>query len=119
MFRKAALLSLVLIFALAGAGCPTVRYGRVPPTARLEADLTPRVSTKADVLRVLGPPRGYGRAQLRAAGTPRDTWFYEAIVAPPSGDVRIKFLLVYFDGEVFDGYFWFSSLKDAPPILQR
>jgi hypothetical protein len=88
-----------------------MHYGRMPETRPLAEELTPQVSTKEDVLRALGPPRGYGMANMLDVVGPRSIWYYE------SADVSIKelgvaMLLVFFDGELFDGYMWFSSIEE-------
>ena len=101
------------------AGC-TIKYGRAPATDRLENELKPRVSNKADVLRVLGAPRGYGQARIGSLPADRVIWFYEVTEAGIiSGDIRFKFFLVYFDGDKLDGHLWFSSLGWAPSKIQR
>lgn len=119
MLRRAAASGALIAVGFLMAGCPTVRFGREPATARLVTDLVPHVSKKADVLRVLGRPRGGGAVQLHATEPRHETWFYERIEARLSGEATIKFLLVYFDDDVFAGYFWFSSLAGAPSLLQR
>ena len=82
------------------AGCMTVKFGRPPATERIEKELKPRVSTKADVLRVLGAPRGYGQALITSVGHKRTIWFYELTEAKIwSSEVRFKLLLVFFDGD--------------------
>ena len=46
---------------------------------------------------------------LPGTTTPQPTWtyYYEA---GTFRDARRQYLWVYFDGDVYDGYMWFSSL---------
>jgi len=83
----------------------------MPETRPLVEELTPQVSTKEDVLHVLGPPRGYGMAKMIEVAGPRTIWYYESMDAS-SMKIRIAMLLVFFDGELFDGYMWFSSIEE-------
>jgi len=101
---------LVLVLVVLSAACATLHYGRMPETRLLVQDLTPQVSTKADVLRVLGSPRGYGKARLAEVSGPRTIWYYEETDAS-AAKIKLGMLLVFFDGELFDGYMWFSSLE--------
>jgi hypothetical protein len=120
------------------AGCVTIRYGSPPKTDRLES-LKLGVSSKAEVQSVLGAPRGNGMLRHSAntlqyvqkftadPGKPmgldmpidsdptrRTMWFYEYSEA--SGrNVDLKFLLIFFLGEHYDGHLWFS----ASNVLER
>jgi len=106
--RKVLLLLVLVGFSPA---CMTMHYGRMPQTRPLVEDLTPRVSTKADVLRVLGSPRGYGMARLAEVSGPRTIWYYESTDASLA-EIKLAMLLVFFDGELFDGYMWFTALEE-------
>jgi hypothetical protein len=66
-------------------------------------------STREEVLAVLGAPEGKGREMLPMTAAPRTTWqyYYEEGTLQ---DARRTFLFVYFDGDLYDGYFWVSSL---------
>ena len=119
-------------------GCITIRWGTPPMTDQLDA-LKVGISDKAEVQRVLGEPRGLG--MLRHSGKPaaylqkivadpgspmgltrpydpdptrRDMWFYEYTEGTTS-TMDLKFLLIFFLGDTYDGHLWFSSSK----ILQR
>lgn len=119
-------------FAFLLAGCVTIRYGSPPRTDRLES-LKLGVSSKADVESVLGAPRGNGMLRHSAnqsqyiqkitadPGSPiglnvpldsdptrRTMWFYE-YAESSGGSVDLKYLLVFFLGDRYDGYLWFSS----------
>jgi len=91
-------------------GCMTIQYGRMPETRPLVDSLTPKVSTKEDVLNTLGPPRGYGAASMVGIDDSRTIWYYEALKATTK-NVDLAMLLVFFDGEKYDGYMWFSSIE--------
>lgn len=106
----------VACFALAAflAGCATsVKYGS-PPKVNQIGLLKQGVSVKSDVLAAFGEPRGYGSSRFHALPTPREIWFYEYM---ESDGVRtqLKFLLVFFDADRYDGHLWFasSSLMDV------
>jgi hypothetical protein len=89
----------------------TVKIGSMPDTGALQAQLTLNVSTKADVLKVLSPPRGYGMARLPPDYAPRVLWFYEYMEVDPQLNVGLKTLVVIFDGEQYSGTFGFLQWK--------
>ena len=92
---------------LLSACATSARFGFPPKVDRLET-LKQGESTEADVLLTLGEPQGRGLAQLSARITPRRIWLYELRqIDGASG--RQKLLFIFFDGERFDGYLWFSS----------
>lgn len=121
------------LFVFLLTGCVTIRYGSPPKTDRLES-LKLGVSSKADVQSVLGAPRGHGMLRHSAnplqyvqkftadPGSPigltvpidsdptrRTMWFYE-YQETSGGPVDLKYLLVFFLGDVYDGHLWFSSV---------
>ena len=104
----------VVCLTLLFAGCTTIKIGSVPDTMAL-TQLSQNVSTKADVLSVLGPPRGYGMVRLFNESEPRVLWFYEYLEAHGQ-NIHLKMLLVIFDGEKFSGHFWFSSFEKVKVI---
>lgn len=111
------LVSLFLILnSLALWGCSdfAFRFGRMPDTSKLETSLQPNISTKANVLEVLGEPRNSGGALLPGHDSPRDMWVYYFEEGSLSDDRRI-FLFVFFKEGHYDGYKWFSSLSGARP----
>ena len=89
-------------------GCATkIVYGSPPKVSQLEK-LNIGISTKSDVLATIGEPRGYGVGHYSADTSPREIWFYEYM---ESDGLRtdLKFLLMFFDAERYDGHLWFSS----------
>jgi hypothetical protein len=68
------------------------------------------VSTKADVQALLGVPNGPGSSQFPALGAPdqREIWYYEDIAFAGSA-MRMQMILVFFKGNLFDGYLWTSG----------
>lgn len=104
---------LSILVVLMTAGC-SIKFGRVPPTDKLDNSLTPLLSTKADVLETVGPPRGYGMARLPARShKPWTIWFYEYTKASGvTGKIELKMLLVFFEEEKYVSYLWFSSLEE-------
>jgi hypothetical protein len=103
------LMSLCMIASLS-AGCMTTRYGWQPQVDRL-ATLQPGISKPGEVLMALGEPRGYGTVRYIKDVNPRKIWFYEYLETSGflSADVKVKFLLIIFDNEAYEGYFWFFS----------
>ncbi len=103
--------------ALVPACMPTKRTtGAFTEVTRLESDLQRRISTKAEVERLLGAPKGPGGALLPAYPKPSDVWFYQDFEiddiksegAVYRYNVRQQILFVFFDKDVFDGFFWYS-----------
>jgi len=89
-------------------GCATrLEMGAPPRVERLEL-LTPHVSTRNDVLITLGEPRGHGAAHLSPSSSRQEVWFYEHSVSEGM-DIRFSMLLVFFSGDVYDGYMWFAD----------
>ena len=110
----------VVCLTLLFAGCATAKYGR-DPDIRALTQLSQNVSTKADVLKSLGPPRGYGMARLFNESEPRVLWFYEYVKIEGLMDrmsLDLNMLVVIFDGEKFSGHFWFSSSDKVKVIHQ-
>jgi hypothetical protein len=108
--------------ALFVVGCTEISYkaGTEPNVDVLETSLRIGKSTQADVLAMLGKPNGKGVTMLPIDAEARKMWSYyyeEGIVrATDSGninaDMRRKFLFIYFHDEWYDGYMWFSSLRE-------
>lgn len=98
------------LFALMLGGCMTLTYGVAPQTDRLD-ELSIGKSQRGDVLLVLGQPRGKGAADVSPRYGRRTIWFYEYVESDGQA-VRLKMLLVYFVGDVYDGHLWFSSVGD-------
>ena len=100
------LLALVLPFVFGGC-ITTMPFGSPPRQGALER-LKPGQSTAADVLLILGEPRGDGAVRWTPAVSSRKVWYYEYIEAG-SGRADTKILLMFFDQDRYDGYLWFSS----------
>jgi hypothetical protein len=100
------LIVLYMVAALS-AGCMTLQYGWQAPVGLLKS-LSPGISTSAEVLMALGEPRGRGIVRYTREVAPRKIWFYEYVETDGKA-VKIKFLLVLFEKEVYDGHLWFFS----------
>ena len=99
------------------SGCFSASYGTMPLTDRLD-QLEIGKSERADVLLVLGEPRGEGGAELiQQRGRPREAWYYEYVTGSStmggSTTIRLKMLVVFFENDKYDGYMWFSSVSEA------
>ena len=100
------LAALLLIGCIAGCA-GSIRWGAAPRVDRLDG-LKPGTSTTADVLLALGEPRGRGATRFSPDLPPRSTWFYE-LVESDGKNVKLKILVVFIDGQRYDGHFWFAS----------
>ncbi len=110
-----------LALALVAVGCSEIRYktSAGPNIDVLEESLQIGESTPADVLAVLGKPNGEGVTMLPVDADARKMWSYyyeEGSVRVLDGghidaDMRRTFLFIYFDDDSYDGYMWFSSLR--------
>ncbi len=100
---------LIASLALGGLqGCATRMEIGAPPRLDRLAQLTPNVSTRNDVLLTLGEPRGYGAARLDPGFKQQRVWLYEYSVSEGK-NVQISMLLVFFSGDAYDGYMWFTD----------
>lgn len=122
-YRAMAFLTAVLVMVapvlLTGCGTIQVRAGKKPDISVLQGSLQVGKSTQQDVRAALGDPDGQGRSMLPWQDSPRSVWtyYYEEGVLDLGGgnsDDRRIYLFVYFNGDRFDGYMWFSSLKPSP-----
>jgi hypothetical protein len=114
--------ALLLALVLGTTACSidmNIRMGRRPDIAALEQRLRIGQSSSDDVLAALGPPNGKGAAMLPVDSGPRVMWHYNYSESPvhmeipgeTRADPRTLSLFVFFDGDRYDGYLWFSSLK--------
>jgi hypothetical protein len=117
------LLVLVILVSFT-AGCSgaysRARVGNRPNISLLENSLRLGESTRADVAAALGEPFGRGIAMLPVDPRPNAgamwSYYYEEDLVrdimsqQPSGESRRIFLFIFFDGNIYDGYMWFSSL---------
>lgn len=122
---------LALLSALA-SGCAQGVTARVfPEVGRIERELKPGVSTKADVEKVLGTRKGVGNAVLPADPRPYEIWDYSDIEATGRReiyvglmtqsfevDLRQQVLWVFVDKEVFDGFVWWSNMGEPVSVAK-
>lgn len=116
----------IALFALAGcAPTPSVGTGAFRNAADVSTRLQRGVSTKSDVQNLLGVPNGDGSSLFRnVAGGPRQIWYYEDLATTDASSrggvmtiaLRQQILLVFFKGDVFDGYLWTSN--NAPASIR-
>ena len=111
---------LLLFVACSEGGCAveTVKKYAIQQTALLETDFVRGVSTKADVLRLLGEPDGagqiggfYGLRGMNHVGEgPYDAWYYSSAQAALGLKMSSKNtdILVFFHGNVYEGFYWFT-----------
>ena len=113
-----ALLWVLSMTLLTGCAPNRLTTGAFTQVARIDSELERGVSTKEDVQRILGPPKGGGSAIVPPDRGLREVWFYDDIellnvTSPKPGimkmDVRQQILLVFFQEGVFDGFMWFSN----------
>ncbi len=138
MLKHVALpLGLVLAWGVAGVRAADVGSGVFRAVQAVEAQLKRGVSTKADVQQLLGVPNGSGAALLPTPEFNRERalkaseagffsssdfgqkelWYYEDIeitdLKSTEGvyvaNMRQQLLLIFFKGDVFDGYFWTTN----------
>lgn len=92
------------------------RGGRRPDLTALSQRLRLGESTVEDVLAALGPPVGKGQLMLPIDAASRTMWSYNysegffKMGGDSSGDIRGLTLFVFFEGDRYNGYMWFSSL---------
>jgi hypothetical protein len=124
----AIILSLVMGL-LAGCAQPkAMTTGPFLNVERIDADLKRGVSTKSDVERVLGRPNGKGETLMPPTQTRRgEVWtYYNSHTGEPrisagrtGGSVRVdvdsrdQMIMIFFDGDKFDGYLWFLQVTTA------
>jgi hypothetical protein len=117
-FRQA-IVTLVPAFALAAASeAADVSLGAFRNADALGATLERGKSTKADVRKILGVPNGSGSALFPALGVDgREIWYYEDVEVTGTkrindhyeSTMRQQIMLVFFKGELIDGYFWTTN----------
>ncbi|SRR6266404_238560 len=108
-FVNGAIVASVAAILLTVSGCaPTVAYGVKPQTDRL-SQFVPGQTKAADILLSLGEPRGKGAAHPSPGLPPREIWFYE-YVRSDGKTANLDLLLVFMNGDSYDGHLWFSSV---------
>jgi hypothetical protein len=118
---------LVCVLPAALADSPPAAKSATDRAAAL-AQLVRGTSTRADVQQLLGPASGTGGSKLPPDWQTRDVWFYELIrtgkMTPETGpdaagrktihvDMLQDILLVFFAGDLFDGYMWYTNVGAA------
>ena len=111
----------VAVVGLAGvAGCTAaqVTTGAFVQVGRIETELKRGVSTKMDVQRLLGAPKGIGATVLPTDSRPREVWYYEDVaITDIKGEgpgvmrasSRQQIILIMFNRENFDGFVWYAG----------
>ena|SRR5579872_5233769 len=113
-FRAAACVSAIGFACAVLSGCAattqTVKNQAFKQLGSLQSDLERGVSTRADVLRLLGQPDGRGGAAFTSEAGQADVWYYESTdISLMSLDGNQRILIVFFRNDVFDGYMWFKT----------
>lgn len=101
LFRTILLMGTLTVLS----GCSVAFNFGTPPRIDQLKLLRPGISNSTEIRRILGEPRGNGETYLSIGH--RTIWFYD------SGQVdrdrtQIRYLLVFLDGETYDGYLWFD-----------
>jgi len=107
----------VLTLLVALAGCASMQFGAPLRIDRIDS-LTPKVSLKSDVLLALGEPSGTGAMRFNPQIARRDVWFYEHLNVDSSlvgSSQKVTILLVFFDGDRYDGHYWFGEQQRMGP----
>jgi hypothetical protein len=112
--RLAGSMVLTLAWLLTGCGTMRIEAGTNFDTGKLESELRPGISTQRDVAQALGQPYGKGGALLPFHDAPRVTWTYfreRGDLDPGSGSINDQrvYLFVFFRGDTYDSYMWFTS----------
>ena len=90
------------------AGCATTAKFGSPPKVNELSTLTQGISRKSDVLAAFGEPRGYGAGLFSPDIATQEIWFYE-YMETDGVKTDLKFLLFFFDKDLYNGHLWFSS----------
>ena len=78
----------------------------------LDTELQRGISTMDDVRRLFGETDGSGAFSVLPDAEPRTAWFYDKIEVKAEGeqiDANQDVLLIFFKGDRYDGYLWFSD----------
>lgn len=129
--KTAAIIVVSLLLVEILGACATgpgvdARSRRLPDVELLSQQLAKGISTKADVRRVLGEPNGRGGALSKLQpDRPRELWIYSemgwSLMSLEATGARVhvdqQLLMVFFDGDVLDGYWWHSNAAPAKAKL--
>jgi len=120
--RRCSLTMVMLLMLATSSACsPSASVGHMPSVAPLTSELVIGQSTRDDVHRSLGDPSGDGEYLFVADYVPRQAWFYHDIKLTDAKAVhdtvvmnmRNQVLLVFFKGDRYDGYMWYSNAGTA------
>jgi hypothetical protein len=98
----------ILMILMNGCAMETVRTYASTQADQIDERLSRDRSTKADVLLFLGEPDGAGESLLPPTHESREVWYYETHGGGLTS-YTMKILLVYFRGDLYDGYMWFEN----------
>jgi hypothetical protein len=84
--------------------------GTPPAVDRLDR-LSVGVSTKDQVRQIIGRPSGKGASRSPDFPGYRDLWSYQ-VFATDGATSEYTILLVFFKGDIFDGYMWFDNVHE-------
>lgn len=113
-------MALVALAGFSRGAAAQVSTGPFAEIDRIEAELKRGVSTKMDVRRVLGTPKGIGATILPTDPRPREIWEYEdvevtSVKSDGAGvfraESRQQIILIMFNGETFDGFVWYAAAE--------
>jgi hypothetical protein len=108
-FRSSAWMAWAVCLAACASSMVDISSGAFRNAGMLETQLHRGISTKADVRTLLGVPNGPGSWLLPALDpAPREIWYYEDM-SQTGGTLRVQMILVFFKGNVYDGYLWTSG----------
>ena len=119
---KLMVLTTAALLFLAGCEQPRAGTGAFRNAALVPTHLHRGVSTKTDAQALLGVPNGVGSSLFRnVAGGQRNIWYYEddeATEMTAKGNLlvmalRQQLLLLFFKGDMFDGYLWVTNVTPA------
>lgn len=95
----------VLFMSLSGCA-PSFTFGTPAKVDQLH-QLRRGASSSADIRKVLGEPRGKGEVRLPIGH--RTLWLYDSGELDGSQlRTRIRYLILFLEGETYDGYLWFD-----------
>ena len=103
-------LAAALLVALVTGGCaaPSFRMGTPPKFERL-GELKAGVSTRKDVVAVLGQPQGRGATRSQTYDL-KEAWLYESMDLE-AGKGKMRMLMIFLDKDtgVYHGHMWMAS----------
>ncbi len=104
---KSIFLAGLLAMFVAGCAPASMKLGVEPEVDRL-GTLQLGSSDKAQVREVLGEPQGEGASRMPDFPGLRTVWAYD-YTETQGQRIGGTLLLVFFDGDVYDGYLWFDA----------